>query len=222
MTIIITDTWIWFCITFGVMQLATVIMSQQSKYFYTNDGTVRSFSILDLELAANAVEIVNLIKGIFLLPKPFIAKTVTKALKGQLYVDFIFMPAAYGSIFLVCMKTSTKLITNGGQNIFAVLAWLQALAWLCDILENCYLLGKVVPNPSQTPPAAYKVYQLNEILKWGISLTGAVCGIAAMLYFWVVGNFSASSLIYLLVIIAEIVLIPLLGGLFSKKHVVAS
>lgn len=208
MAVNITNTWLLFCITFGVMQLAAAVMGQLSKRFYTNDGTVRSFSVLDLEFAASATEIISLIKGIYLLPDAAKSKATIKALKWQLYVDFIFMPAAYGSVFLACNKVSTMLATPWGQHVFAVLAWLQLLPWLCDVLENCYLLGKIVPEPSVTPPKYFKLYQFNELVKWGLSLTGAVCSIAALFYFWLAGHFSPGSLVYLLIVLAEIIVIP--------------
>ena len=190
------------------MQLAAAIMGQLSKRFYTNDGTVRSFSVLDLEFAASSTEITSLIKGIYLLPDVVKGRAAVKALKRQLYVDFIFMPAAYGSVFLACHKVGTMLATHWGQAVFAVLAWLQVLPWLCDVLENCYLLGKIVPEPSVTPPKYFKLYQFNELIKWGLSLTGAVCSIAALFYFWLAGHFSPGSLVYLLIVVAEIIVIP--------------
>ncbi len=218
MALNITNTWLWFCISFGVMQLAAAVMGQLSKRFYTNDGTVRNFSVLDLEFAASASEIASLIKGIYQLPDAAKSKACIKALKGQLYVDFIFMPAAYGSVFLACIKVSTMLATHWGQHVFVVLAWLQLLPWLCDVLENCYLLGKIVPQPSVTPPNYFKLYQLNEVLKWGLSLTGAVCSIAALFYFWLAGHFSTGSLPYLLIVLAEIIVIPrLVKGLAGNK-----
>ncbi len=216
MTFIIENSLVLFCITFGVMQLTSLIMKRQEANFCTNDGTVRAFSIFDLEFAANAKEIVNLISGIFNLP-PAKQHTSVKALKSQLYIDFLFMPAAYGSIFLLCIKTSDKLTTHAGKTVFLVLAWMQVLAWLCDIIENIYLLTKISPKPKGSGPFAFALYQLNEWFKWGISLTGAVCGISAMLYFWLTGSYSKDSLLYLIIVIAEILVIGIAGKMLSKK-----
>jgi hypothetical protein len=52
------------------------------------------------------------------------------------------------------------------------------------------------------------LYQFNELIKWGLSLTGAVCSIAALFYFWLAGHFSPGSLVYLLIVVAEIIVIP--------------
>src|SRR5689334_4300544 len=109
--IVIPYTWLFFCITFCLVQLTTLVMGIQGRKFCTHDGETRKFSILDLEFAANAKEINNIIQGIFSLPNAQALKVV-KALKGQLIVDFLFMPAAYGSIFLLCMRTATKLSTD--------------------------------------------------------------------------------------------------------------
>lgn len=213
---LLIEIWPWFCITFGVMQLATLVMSAQGRRFYTNDGTIRKFSILDLEFAAKGREIVNLIKGIYALPGNT-ARKVIAALKGQLYIDFLFMVGAYGSIFLLCMETSTKLTTPAGKSIFQVLAWGQFLAWLCDILENCYLLSKIGPSPKEPSAATFRAYSINEWVKWGVSCTGGVCSLFLMLYFWLVGKYSPGSLGYLVVIVAEIIAFQLIGKVIDKQ-----
>ena len=216
MEILIQDAWMWFCITFGVMLLIVLIMHQQTRYFYTRDVVERKFSILDLQLPSSAQELVNLIKGIFDLPDDQSQKTL-KALRRHLYIDFIFMPAAYGSIFLLCYLAAGKM-TNLGHPVFLILAWLQIIAWLCDIIENIYLLKNLNPGIVLSTPAVHKAYQVLEITKFGIALTGVVCSVFGFLYFWLVGKYLYISLHYLVIIIAEILLFVIGGKLLYEKY----
>ncbi len=216
MAIQITDGWMWFCVANGIMLLLAFIMSLQSRAFFTYDVSVRKFSIMDLEFPASAQELKNIIHGIFLLPADDVIKT-KRALRGQLLVDFLFMPAAYGSVFIACMNISGKMVAFG-QNTFAVLAWIQVIPWACDIIENIYLLRKIRPNVELSKPAVHKAYLVLEAVKWGIVSVGAVCAIYALLYFWLKGEYMIHSLRYLFVIIAEIILFVIATRVFLKKH----
>ena len=208
--------WPCFCIFFGAMLLISFIMSFQSTNFYTMHVVVRKFNIIDLEFPANAQELVTLIKGIFLLPVELSRKSL-HALREQLYLDLLFMPALYGSIFILCMKVSSKM-SSFGHWLFAVLAWAQCIAWLCDIVENIYLLNKIRPRPKVSKPAVHVAYMALEIGKWGIALTASVCSIAAMFYFWLVGRYSSESIPYLLIIAAEIIVIFFAKKITSKSE----
>src|SRR5437764_216538 len=105
MPIHIANGWTWFCIASGILLILEIVMTTQRNYFYTNDVVIRKFNLIDLELPASPREVVNLIKGIFLLPVAQSKKTAA-ALKSLLYIDFIFMPVAYTAIFLLCMQVS--------------------------------------------------------------------------------------------------------------------
>ncbi|MEP6926097.1 MAG: hypothetical protein ABI834_00610 [Ginsengibacter sp.] len=198
-------SWMYFCIFFGAMLLISFIMNLQNMNFYTMHVVIRKFSIIDLEFPASALELVTFIKGIFLLPVELSKKSL-RSLKGQLFLDYLFMPAAYGSIFILCMKVSLKMVSFG-HILFAILAWLQVIAWLCDIIKNIYLFNKIGPAPAVSKPGVHIACQVLEMLKWGIALTGAVCSIAAIFYFWLVGRYSEHSIQYLLIIAAEIIVI---------------
>ena len=209
--------WIYFCIAFGAMLVISFIMNQQSKNFYSMHMVIRKFSIIDLEFPPSAMELAIFIKGIFLLPDELSKKSL-HALKGQLYLDFIFMPAVYGSIFILCMKVSMKM-TYAGHVFFAILAWLQCIAWICDIIENIYLLNKIKPQPVVSKPAVHIAYQINEIIKWGIALTAVVCSIAAIFYFWLVGLYSPNSINYFLIITAELIIIFIAKKITAKSEI---
>lgn len=185
------------------------------QIFFSKDVVLRKFSIIDLQFAATGQEIVNIIKGIYLLPEEKSKKAVN-ALRSQLYVDFLFMPAVYGGIFLLCMKVSNKMLSVAGEDFFAILAWLQIIPWLCDLYENSYLLNKL-NNPKAATPQTHKFFQRIVVLKWGISLLGAVCSIAALFYFWLVGYYSVDSLPYILIIFAELILFIIARKMISNK-----
>lgn len=201
METLINDAWGWLCISMGLLLITVFIMMRQSRQFYTMDVVMRRFSILDLEFPGSPNEIPTIIKGVYALPVVQQAKTLA-ALRGQLWVDFLFMPAAYGSIFLVCIKVAEKM-NPAGTSLFTWLAWLQLLPWLCDIAENIYLLRKTGPNVPASTKTIHKAYQWLEITKWGISSIGMVCGLSALLFFWVTGDFDSASLHYLLILVAE-------------------
>lgn len=207
--------WMSFCIVFGAMLLFSFLMSFQSKNFYTEHVVIRKFSMLDLEFPASALELVTYVKGIFKLPTGLAKKTLN-ALRGQLYFDFIFMLALYGSIFILCMKVSMKL-TSFGHELFAFLAWLLFIPLLCNIIENIYLLNKIHPEAVVSKPAIHKGYQLLQMGKWVIALTVAVCSLAAIFYFWLVGQYSLGSLYYLLIIAAEIIIFFILRKSMAKS-----
>ena len=195
----ISNNGILFCVIFGAMMLTTFIMNLLGKNLYTLHVFVRKFSILDLQFPASALELATYIRGIFLLPKSLSSKSL-RALKGQLYVDFLFMPFAYGSIFLLCILLSHKM-NYVGNYIFTILAWLQIIPFLCDIAENIYLLKKIHPDVKASKSSVHKIYQLIVKTKWSIAIIAIVFCISALCYFWLTGNFSNSSLPYFLVIL---------------------
>jgi hypothetical protein len=209
--------WTLFCIAFGGMLVCSLVMGWQSLRFYTWDVVVRRFSIMDLEFPATAKELVTLIKGLYRLPKKEQSQQSVRALKGQLYVDFLFMPFAYGTVFLLCMQVANKMELPAGRGVYVVLAWLQGVSWLCDIIENAYLLQKIKPEPVESTTAVHKAYVRLEMIKWGIVLTGVISSIACICYFWLSGAYAAASLHYLLIVIGEIVVFVFASRLFLRN-----
>jgi len=221
----IPDTWLWFTIAFAVMLLSSLIMAIQGRKFYTLDVVVRKFSILDLEFAATPKEISTIIRGIYRLSEQpqgsndnINPATVTSALKGQLLVDFfLFMPATYGCIFILCMKVATKM-TPVGAEIFTALAYLQVIAFVLDAIENVYLWNKIKPDSGPSTPATHRLFTLLEVMKWGSALAGAICSIFALLHFWVSGLYSIDSYYYILVVAGEIVLFTIITIVMAKQQ----
>jgi len=212
------------------MLLAAFIMTWQSQYFYTNNQVVIKFNILDLQFAASAKKLVTIINGIYELPPPDKkssvpeSKKVIKALRGHLWVGFfLFMPAAYGSIFLMCMKLAHKMyfFDHAGFRyisfVFSFLAWLQIVAFLLNAVENIYLLGKIKSTSMASSRKVHHAFRYLEAYKWGIALTGAACAVSAALYFWLSGQYSSQSVFYLWVLITAVSLFIISLIAVSKK-----
>ena len=210
------NNWLLFCITFGLMLLFAFIMDSQSRYFFTKDVVVRKFRALDLKLAATPVELKNIIKGLYQLPAAQSKKAVN-AVKAQLYIDFLFMLCAYGCVFILCIKVAERMQLSLGRYVFIALAWLQLISLVCDVIENIYLLRKIHHEMTLTNNSTHTAYLKMEVVKWGIVLTGAVCSISAVCYFWLSGHYSAGSLIYMLIVAAEIILFVTARIFFIKR-----
>jgi hypothetical protein len=208
--------WSLFCIAFGITLLISFIMGIQGRSFYMMHLVIRKFSIIDFEFPASAQELASVIKDIFSLPTALTKKTL-RALKSQLYLDFLLMPAIFGSIFILSMKVSGKMLYFG-HGLFATLAWLQCIAWLCDVIENVYLLNKIRPEPVVSSPAVHKAYGILEIIKWGVPLLTTVCSFAAIFYYWLTGSYSDSSLYFLLITVIELIVFFGLKKLTSKTE----
>lgn len=205
-----------FCIAFGIALLINFIMTFQTRSLYLMHVVIRKFSIIDFEFPASASELTSLVKDIFRLP-PQLAKKSLTALKSQLYIDFLFMPAAYGAVFILCMKVSSKMIYFG-HNFFILLAWLQLVSWLLDIIEKIYLLNKITPNPTVSAPGVQVAYTILEVVKWAIPLVAIVCSIAALFYFWLGGRYYSNSLYYIIILLIELTVFFALKKLTSRTE----
>ena len=197
MMMTIPNTGLCFCIAFAIMLVATWLMGRQSRFFFTKDPVKRKFTMFEMEFPAKSFELERLINGIYELPES--PKTI-KALKYHLLLDyFLFIPATYGGIYVLCMHIAANLETAVGRGWFVGLAWAQVISLALDCAENTYfwvMAGKrnlPVPAPDVTKPEpvspTFKAMQWLEAVKWGLPLTGVVCCISVLAYFWLAGKF---------------------------------
>ena len=212
---LIETSWPLLCIVFGAMLILTLIMGMLSRYFYTHDVVEKKFSIMDLEIPATPLEMVNLIKGLYKL-EPEKSRSAIRSLRAHLLLDFIFMPCAYGSIFILCMLVAAKM-KSFGVDIFIVLAWLQIVPFVCDIIENIYIFQKIKPAPQLSTPKTHLLYLFMESLKWVIALLAAISAIAAICYYWLSHYYSPSTLNYGLIIIGEVIAFLIIGKVLLKE-----
>lgn len=219
MPMYIPVNWMSFCIATAFVLLFAYIMQILSRSFVTRDVLEKRFGILDLQFASSGLEINNLLNGITKLEHPQ-AKKVFHALRMHLYVDFLFMPAAYGTLFIACMQVARKMPPSG-EIFFYILAWLQAAAWISDIIENVMLLKKIRQHEDQSPLVSgggfFPVFQKLQFIKWGAALLALVCILSSLMYFWVSGFYSPSSLKYILIFAGEILIFVILCALPAKK-----
>jgi len=199
--------WILLGVLFLVFLITLKIMTGQSKHFQFQRGiAITRFSIMDMEFPGSEHSISNIILGIHKLPED-LSRASMKALKGNLYTDFVFMAAVYPFIALLCYHTA-ELMQHFGRAVFLSLALLQLLAWGFDLVENYYLFHKIrKPYPAQ--PRRLKQYKNMVLWKWGIATTGLVTAIAAHAYFWVNGVFGTTFYtvgIVLLIVFAALIL----------------
>jgi hypothetical protein len=128
------------------------------------------FSIIGLEISYSREKIVSILKGI--------DPSVKQVLGYHLYFDYAFMAGVYPGIAALCMMGRIKTGSRWLKNILLALALLQLAAWVCDLLENGYLL-QWLKDPSKV--VALGTYHTIVILKWSLALTGALAGIPAAL-----------------------------------------
>jgi hypothetical protein len=210
--------WDQFCIALAAFLIVGYIINLQSRYLFTLHVFVRKFSLTDLESPASAMELNTYIQGIFKLPKELSVKSF-RALKADLYLGLIFMPLACITLFIFCMKISMKL-TFFGHFFFALLAWLQIIPLICSYIQNIYLIRKLHRDAKTSSAPVHRMMQVVEALKWTVLLVAIVFGVTAMCYFWLTGRFHYNSVLYLLIILAEFILIFLMRKLAERRPAV--
>jgi len=213
----IENGWMWFCIASGAALLIALFLQRFDAALATKVGAMRSFTVIDLEFPSNPKDIPNTINGIFKLPEKQ-CRQVVQALKRSLYLDFLFMPAVYGAIFLLCMLIADKCGPYSvGRGFFSLFAWLQGVAWACDIAENLMLLPRVKQDVAPMGERQHRIYVRVVWLKWAIALIGFVTASMLALYFWVKGDYDPASLPYLIVFVGELAVFFAAGFFFGKK-----
>ncbi len=213
----ILNNWLSFTIVFGLLLIVTFVMTQQSRHFYTKDIVLRKFSIMELEIPSTPAELVNLIKGLYF-SGPQSGKSIS-SLKQQLRIDFLFMPLAYSSVFLICWKVAQKTTFPLVHYFFILFAFLQVVPWICDIIENVYLLRKIGPDPKLSTDKTHKHYLIMESFKWGLSLAATVSSISAICYYWLTGSCSRDSVLFLGIVAAETIIFLAASVLANKRSV---
>lgn len=212
------NVWPWFLVCMAAFLFTTYIMGRQSRHFYLQGVTRMPFSIFDLEFPGDAKTLPHIMRDINNLPNGEGVK-VRKALRANLLTDFVFMPATYIGIFLLCIHTANEM-TLWGKIVFNVLAWMQVLAWLFDVIENIYLLNKM-KHPVPSSPLMHKAYVRVVQAKWAIACTAAVCAAFGSLYFWLVGEFDTYAINYLIIFAVEIILFLVISRMGKKKAATA-
>lgn len=186
-----------FVIALAVVFLSSWLMGRQSRFLFTKDPIRRGFSMFELQFPAKSFDLENLVNGIYALPED--AHRTIKALRIQLLLDYIlFIPAAYGGIFVLCMHLASDMETAVGHYWFTGLAWAQVIPFILDYIENTYfwiMIGKrdiPVPRPTPFEPEktsrSFRTMQWLEIFKWGLPLLAFACCLSLLAYLWLSGK----------------------------------
>lgn len=194
----------WFVILVAVAMICSFGMSVCARKFYTHFGVTRKFSILDIQFVSSKRDFYKIINGIYRLPE---ATKILRALRLSLVLDFLFMPAIYGSVFILCMSVSIKMSGTNGGIVFALFAWLQLLAWLLDIIENVFVLThlKKVDMDSHFQDSRWRGFKYVVHTKWSIALLGGICSSMVLLCYWLEGLYNPGNLCYLAILAGEMV-----------------
>lgn len=186
----IEHQFLWFLAATVASLLIGMLMKRYEKKLCTHDGSLREFSIMDLEFPSNGKEIPSIIRGIYRLSPEGKIKEVVAALRSNLLLDYLYMPATYGAIFLLCMYVAHRLKDFPiEQGFFALLAWLQFLAWACDFLENGMLLSFLRKDVAKEIPKPKHLFFVSIVwAKWGLAIMGLICALMMMVYFWATGK----------------------------------
>lgn len=167
------------CIIVGL--ISYLLMKAQSRHFLTLARIRQPFSIFDLQFSASKDELERLLGGIKRLDERE-AESSSKALRKNLWLDFLLMPCIYIGITLVCFMTY-GLMDSLGKYVFVFLGFLQVIPWLCDIYENTFLLRRI-PEPFATP-ASFNLYLRCVQLKWFIASISLVTALSMLLFIFV-------------------------------------
>ena len=145
-----------FCL--GVSVATVFIMQWLETDFWVND---EKFSMPGLELFYSKREIVTVLSQI---KQP--AKT---AFCYDLIFDFVFIAGIYPGIAALCMMARERPARKSIQTALFALAILQPVAWIFDVVGNCYLL-KWLDKPAIGDE--FDIYHNLVIIKWVIAFAG--------------------------------------------------
>ncbi|MBG9377183.1 hypothetical protein I5907_13145 [Panacibacter sp. DH6] len=128
---------------------------------------VTCFSIMQLELPRNEDSLRTILSNVA-------QQNATALVKQHLYIDFAFMPAVYiGTAFwlLIVGRNSRKI-----NVFFIMLAALQIVPWVFDIIENTTLI-KAINDPIHQLSINLQTFKTMVYIKFVIALGGALTAI---------------------------------------------
>ena len=147
-----------FCL--GISAGTAFCMKWMEGDFWQNG---EKFTIIGLEITYTKEKLAAILSG---LDEP--VKTI---LRYHISFDFAFMAGVYPGIAALCMMAREKTTKPVLQKILLVFAFLQTVAWGCDIGENI-LLSHWIKNPVSI--SDFGTYHIIVIVKWSIALMGAI------------------------------------------------
>jgi hypothetical protein len=150
----------WLC--FGLAAGTAFCMKWMEGDLWQNG---EKFSIIGLEISYPKEKLGIILSGL--------DEHVKTILRYHLTFDFAFMTGVYPGIAALCMMGREKSGRTGIRKLLFGVAFLQTIAWGCDIAENIFLL-KWINDPRV---GNVGVYHIVVYTKWLIALTGVLLGI---------------------------------------------
>ena len=153
-----------FCL--GLFIAASFAMKwMESDLLYKNE----KISIFGLELFYPKEKIIEIFTGM--------DDKVKTILSYHLSFDFIFMAGCFPGIACLCMMAAEKMSRITIKRLLFILAFLQIIAWLFDIIENYHLL-KWLRSPVIGDEFGF--YHVVVYSKWIIAVTSALVAISIL------------------------------------------
>ncbi|HMU47537.1 MAG TPA: hypothetical protein PKC72_14280 [Chitinophagaceae bacterium] len=130
------------------------------------------FTIIGLEITYSKEKLLSVILGL--------DDKVKTILRYHLSFDFAFMIGAYGSIASLSMVAASHYNRKKTiRNLLVSLAIMQAVAWLCDIIENVSLLRWVKTGSIGNE---FNFYHPVVYTKWILALMGVLISIFFLIF----------------------------------------
>lgn len=209
---------LWFCLALGATLLLSLLLEQIETRFVKNKARKEQpFTMLDLEFPADNEDIARVRWDIAQLDQAR-ALQVHRAIRTHLILDYLFMAAAFGSVFLLCMQVAGKFPAGSvGQTGFALLAWAQLAALGCDMAENAVLLRQIRKDPIKPmTPFAFKHFFRLVWAKWILVLAGLALGLSIAGYFWLKGAYAPATLRYVGIVGIEFLAFFIVRALWKR------
>lgn len=127
------------------------------------------FSVIGLELFYSKERIIEIFTSI--------GDQVRTILGYHLTYDFVFMAGCYPGIVCLCMIAAKRIDSKTLRRILLILAFLQLIPWLFDVIEN-YLLLKWLYHPVIGDEFGF--YHLVVYSKWIIAVSTALFAITIL------------------------------------------
>lgn len=150
-----------FCL--GLLVAAAFCMKWMEGDFLHNGSL---FTIIGLEITYPQEKVVNILSGL--------SGQVKTILRYHLLFDFVFMAGVFPGIAALCMIARQKSANSILKRFLLSLAFLQLVAWGCDIYENLSLL-KWLKDPSMVN--GFSTYHFIVAAKWIIAIIAVLLAI---------------------------------------------
>jgi len=129
------------------------------------------FTVIGLEMTYSQEKVYTILSGL--------DNSVRTILNYHLYFDFVFMAGVFPGIAALCMMARFKTGSANYKKVLLITAVLQLVAWMCDIVENNFLLSWV-SNPDKI--GIFPLFHVIVWVKWILAILGAFFSIPLLIW----------------------------------------